>query len=418
MPDFYEVVTPDMYIRRNDSDHFCIMNNGSTVYFINLQSAEGTPKVDYQSMKFAGFWMEQAEELDDDGHFLMLLGRMRQHSEGSNERKCWITCNPAGHNWIWARWVDENRNFEKMDDFVMHEAPMESNPHIPKDYIETLKALYPPAWQRRFVEGAWESFSGLWWPHFKMDVHVKPWFVPPPSWRMETCFDHGIANPTCIVFAAVDQNKNIYIVDEIYETGKLASQISQQYWEILRGRYGRISAYNIADPSMFHRSQISISSNHKRQEPFSIADEYDDCKISLNPANNEFRAGVNRVGEYLVSRPEHRNPFTQEKGSPMLFITENCGHLINELLNYRVKQEHRILSSGIEVVEEKEDRKSPNHACDCLRYLVMDRPLPPLIEKFTQKIEQGTLKLVMVDSWAKGKDVVEDVIAEEHTKNV
>ena len=52
MPDFYEVVTPDMYIRRNDSDHFCIMNNGSTVYFINLQSAEGTPKVDYQSMKF------------------------------------------------------------------------------------------------------------------------------------------------------------------------------------------------------------------------------------------------------------------------------------------------------------------------------------------------------------------------------
>jgi len=96
---------------------------------------------------------------------------------------------------------------------------------------------------------------------------------------------------------------------------------------------------------------------------FSFFDEYTDNGIVLLPAQNEVNAGINRVAEFFKANK--------------IKIFNTCRNLIDELEKYHWS-EAKETSNG---VLEPKVFKSYDHACDCLRYLVMSRYEPTVQRK-------------------------------------
>ena len=86
---------------------------------------------------------------------------------------------------------------------------------------------------------------------------------------------------------------------------------------------------------------------------------YSEAGLFVGLANNDKRAGLNRVRAYI-----------EKLG---LFITEDCTNLIGELQGYRwasyVNRKHNESKKA-----QDEPMKVRDDACDALRYLIMSRP--------------------------------------------
>lgn len=113
---------------------------------------------------------------------------------------------------------------------------------------------------------------------------------------------------------------------------------------------------------------------------YSFFDEYGEGGIFPSPAQNDVNSGINRVAEYF------------KLGKIKIF--SGCHNLIKELERYHWSEE-RETTLGI---SSPKPYKSLDHACDCLRYLVMSRfhgqeALVPMKENtetdFLQRIEEA-----------------------------
>lgn len=131
--------------------------NGSIVIFRHLDS----PKT-ILSMNLGGFYIDQAEEVDEE-IFLTLQGRLRR--QGVKRLQGYITGNPQGHNWVYYKFgMDEalgSVNHVHNQDYRMITAPTFANiDNLPADYVDTLKRSYSQEWYERYVNGSWDVFEG------------------------------------------------------------------------------------------------------------------------------------------------------------------------------------------------------------------------------------------------------------------
>ena len=254
-------------------------------------------------------------------------------------------------------------------DHIFVQSLIRDNPWLPPEYLAELSRDNPPAWVKRYVEGSWDAVEGQVWPDFERAVHVYPnetsdFDILPPSGLQSAPIgglDHGQTNPTAFVAGYTDADGNIFIYDEYYSKGL----VSHHCTTILENFDIEKFQYIEADPSMMAKTR------EKNGMPWSIFEEYDEYGISLGPANNSREAGWNRVGEYLRIDPNHIHPITGDKGSPRLFISSRCKHLLTEIPEYIWK---RLSDENANPKEEA--RKLKDHACDALRYLIMSLPSP------------------------------------------
>lgn len=162
MEEFYLAIPPGLDVQRNNQDNWAKLrlpqwpkNVVSTVFFHELK--------DWMSLgseQYGHALIEEAGEVPE-GAPLMLLSRLRHPAC----RKFGMVCasNP------WPGW------FERW--FVKHELPEEifeqaggkihfipsrikDNSHLPKNYEALLRAIYPPDWVARLVDGRFDAFEG------------------------------------------------------------------------------------------------------------------------------------------------------------------------------------------------------------------------------------------------------------------
>jgi hypothetical protein len=150
-------------------------------------------------------------------------------------------------------------------------------------------------------------------------------------------------------------------------------------------------AYTVIDPSTHAKTR------EKDGWKFSVADEYADAGINTIGAQNDVLAGINRVREYMRIDPDRfhpflkvsdldpghplmrynigRNPDDPVKGSPKLFIFENCEMMLKEIPEYEWQP---LKYNQIGLTNENEKPiKNFDHAVDDLRYAIMSRPIGP-----------------------------------------
>jgi hypothetical protein len=126
-------------------------DNGSKILFAHIDNLSGMT----QNVNLGWFFIEQAEELDNDEIFHELRGRLRRRG---TSRQGFIIANANGHNWCWKNWkkaTDPKYHLVEATTFdnlrVMNEAA--------PDFIQDLREMEQerPAFYRRWVMNSHED---------------------------------------------------------------------------------------------------------------------------------------------------------------------------------------------------------------------------------------------------------------------
>lgn len=332
--------------------------NGSTLMF-----RHGDDLNSLKNTTLGGGLMVQAEEMTESD-FWFLKGRLSRLGATNQLR---LECNYDGHNWIWKLF-----NIQKIGTLITTNT-FDNEANLPPDYIPGLKKL-PKQLQERFLYGSDADMEGRVWDEFSLDKNVRDPFYIPSGWDKNVVLDHGFTNPTAVLWAAIDWDGNIFIIDEHYEAGK---SISYHAEEIKKRDNSEVKRWFI-DPS------CSAKTQQKKLEAgivdlHSIIDEYRDYGLRFEPADNALLAGINRVNEYFKAGK--------------LIIFKNCVNTIREVENWKWQK----IKPGVDTNQSEEPVNKDDHTCADLRYLLMSR---------MQATELKTEKeLGLTSPWAKAQEL-------------
>lgn len=304
--------------------------NGSILMF-----RHGDDLNSLKNTNLGGALIVQAEE-ENEETFYFIQGRLRR-KEGTRQLR--LECNYDGKNWIYKLF-----NQNKIGHLVLTNT-FDNESNLPPDYIARLMKM-PKKLQERHLYGSDADTEGQVWDEYSEGKHVIDPFEIPSEWSRIVVLDHGVTNPTAVLWVAVDFDGNCIVYDEHYEAGKIVSYHASK---IKARDNARVEDWLI-DPS------CAAKTNQRDGRIFSIIDEYEDNGIYFRPANNNVLAGINRVNEYFKSG--------------RLRIFKNCTRLIDEVGEYKWKK----LKPGEQKNEPDAPVKRKDHACDALRYAIMSRP--------------------------------------------
>jgi phage terminase large subunit len=356
----------------------------STILFRYLENEESI-----LNLNLGWFFIDQAEFVKE-GIFAHLLGRLRWWSQERAEafkakyqrtprHYAFIVGNPAP-GWVYRRFKQRKTEDGKPLNYTMYEAPTSANKdHLPKGYIEGLQASYPDAWVKRYLEGDWSTFSGQVYKEFERRLHCVQPFNIPHHWPRFIGWDHGTVNPTAVSFQAVDEQGFVVLYKEYYRPSLILKEHAEAVHELAEGDPvprsddGR-SIVVYMDPSV--KGDSNMEGRDARQL-------YLDYGIVGVPANNNVRAGIERVSMMLHPDPLRSFPDWHprgckkdragriikeaDKGAPGVFIFESCSAHLHELELYRYKE--RPMGELLNAYEDPV--KYMDHAMDAWRYGTM-----------------------------------------------
>lgn len=233
----------------------------------------------------------------------------------------------------------------------------------------------------------------------------------------EIAMDYGQQNPMAFMFIHRDSDDNFIVFREFYRKECPIADAAAWLHEnaVAKRDSGGYIHVKFADPSVFGKTQVrttmtpgtSLAGNKGIVERSSIAEEFRKHKIILHRGTqNAVLPGISRVKEYMKFYPEHPHPFDRDeegevkKGSPRLFITENCTNIIWEFSNYTWPKDP---VGNINRESYENPRKLHDHALDAMRYAIMTWA-EPISEIQQKEAPQGTLRR-LIDLHDQKKDL-------------
>lgn len=251
---------------------------------------------------------------------------------------CIFISTPQGKDYFWELFMKGQR---KQDEFESWQFKTSDNPHIQRSEIKAAQDTLNDRYFRQEYEASFEDYTGLIWPEFDQKIHVIDPIVLPGHYERIAALDPAVMGTTASLAAYVDEDGGLFISEEYYEQNKRASEVA----EVIKDRADTW----YCDPAGNKKTE------NRKGVMFSLFDEYAEHGMHMQSAQNDVTAGINRVAEYFKT------------GKIKVF--RNCTNLIRELERYHWSEEKET-SNGI---LQPRPFKSNDHACDCLRYLVMSR---------------------------------------------
>jgi PBSX family phage terminase large subunit len=356
------------------SDNKAVLRNGSEILFRSLEE-QNVSKV--LGPTYSAVFVDQIEELDSgpagERLYDTLLGRL---SDPNGPRKLIAAANPGPTtHWLHRRFVDPRSRGSQTR--RVHATLLDNASHLPADYLEAMLATREtrPHWYRAFVLGEWGSFEGAAYIEFAEETHVVAPFALPADWVRLEGMDHGVNNPTAWLLAATDFDGNLLLFDEYHQAGLIADHAAEiwhrrrQSWWSRDGQGELVYATCFGDPSIRNR----FGTRDITGRELSVETEYGDHGIGIAPGQNDRRAGYQRILELLHPDPQRLYPDWHPRhgrtGSPRLFVTSRCQHLLEQLRAASVKAEGK---DALDIVDPDWESQH-GHAHAALRYLCMGR---------------------------------------------
>jgi phage terminase large subunit len=345
-----------------------------------------------------------------------------------------MTCNPGGvgHNYIKRVFVDKNYidneipssyafipaygwdNIEWSRSALKHDGFTESDYYKVWDdqqrfqyfitrtqYGRDLNAL-PESLRIQHLLGRWDYFEGQVFPelstaHHDLDRYLDTSnddsveaFVDPQ--RKISSHDHASTGITAHVMCAINSSEDAFAFDEYYRKDRLISEHAADI-KAMHGKYGALD-YTLVDPS------TEAKTLQNKDEMMSVQDAYYRCGLSMMSANrSSIQVGIDLIKEYLKINPLHRNPFTQELGSPRIFISRRrCSNLWREMSELQITNDNgKVKYIG------------SDHALDNLRYMLMSRPNAAEVKKIDVRTLPAMTRLMVSDMEKKFANWGEDL---------
>lgn len=369
----------------NETQHTWTFPSGAKIVFGAMQYTKDRTKYQGKAYDFIGF--------DELTHFTYdeysyLFSRNRPQGPGTRVYMR-ATGNPGGigHGWVKERFITaapplvsipqpvkvilpSGEEKELMRHRVFVPSTVFDNRELLKNdpnYLANL-SLLPEAERQALLYGDWNSFTGQVFSEWRDDrehyidrkwTHVIEPFIIPKEWKIMRGFDWGYAKPFSVGWYAVDYDKRIYRIAELYgctgtpdcgvmwEPQKLAEQIRsiESENENLKGR----RVYGVADPAIFADD---------RGAGTSISSLMEKSGVYFSKGNHERIAGKMQF---------HNRLSFNDEGIPMFYCFSNCKNFIRTIPS--------LVYSQINV--EDVDTKGEDHIYDECRYIFMEYPIAP-----------------------------------------
>ena len=252
--------------------------------------------------------------------------------------------NPAS-GWVKERYKDQTKEELERKRIFFLEGQTTDNPHITKEYVQSLIENYPRFWIDRYLYGLWDNREELIFSEFNETEHIIKAIDPtgiPEHYIKRNSLDWGWVNPSACICSFVDYDGNLIVYDEFYANKTLPENLAPEV-----NRYGKF--LTVADHSM-----KGLKMPTKEDENKTVWSELEKNGVKLVECNKEELSNIVLTNSM----------FKQGK----LLITENCVNLIKEIRNWKWK----LLKLGADKNMPEEPIDKDNHGCDCLNYLVAD----------------------------------------------
>lgn len=248
----------------------------------------------------------------------------------------------------------------------------ENSQNLPDDFIQLLESRYQGQMKERFLLGRWAAFEGLVYPGVTIDSHSIPqeeiirYLIDERQFEpanLHEGYDHGIAVPGCYLLGLEDRRGNFFIVDGDYSIKSGTDPWVTEVFYRRQKHFGSTlpSTTVNADPAIFRRT----GSLKKTVGP-PVAKLFQDEGLRTKRGNNDFKAGHQRLTNWMNFDKHHSHPISGEKGAPHFYVAEELEFWWNEIANYYWKKNTQ---TG-EWQDEPMDRN--DHSMDATRYLITD----------------------------------------------
>lgn len=367
----------------NASAHTWTFPSGAKILFGSMQYTKDRTRYQGQAYDFIAF--------DELTHFTWdeysyLFSRNRPNGPGT---RVYIrsTANPGGvgHGWVKERFVTAAAPMTTIWEDVSWRDPggqehtaRQSRIFVPasvydnralldndRDYVRRLASM-PEADRNALLYGDWDSFTGQVFTEWRNDpehyadrlhTHVITPFRVPDGWTIWRSFDWGYSRPFSVGWYAVDHDRRMYRIRELYgctgtpntgvqwEPAHVAREIRRIEAEDpnLRGR----KIYGVGDPAIWQSDGTeSIGALMERERVF------------FEKGDHNRIAGKMQV--------HHRLAFDGD-GLPMLYVFTTCRHFIRTVPNLVYDE------TDVEDI----DTDGEDHIYDELRYVCMKNPISP-----------------------------------------
>lgn len=268
---------------------------------------------------------------------------------------------PEGFNWFYDIYLRGQSESPEYKDWWSYKSPTWENDVIfpgganDPEIIEVKGTLSREVFDQEY--GAeFTSFAGRIYSEFDEAYHVVHNYKFNPNWSNFCAWDFGFRNPFCNLHIQMDPGENLYVWFEYYERNMTSTEHARRLKSIIQWRVDN----SFHDPS-------GVEDINQIQNIFRSRQEYHNRFLedfSSNPANNEWKPGIERVKEFLKLRETASGEY-----KPQLFISDECTNTIREFNTYRVKEQSEKISESKDPKEEP--RKKDDHAMDALRYFVV-----------------------------------------------
>lgn len=369
--------------RYNASNHTWTFPSGAQILFGAMQHTQDRTKYQGQAYDYIAF--------DELTHFSWeeysyMFSRNRPNGPGT---RVYIraTANPGGvgHGWVKERFItamppmtpvtdivewtdpDGTKHRGKQKRIFVPSSVFDNKALLQNDplYVQRLASL-PDAERKALLYGDWDTFSGQVFTEWVNDpqhyadrrfTHVIDPFVIPRDWAIWCGLDWGYAKPFSVGWYAVDHERRIYRIKELYgctdtpntgvkwEPAEVAREIrrAEQEDPNLKGR----QIFRVGDPAIWgSQTGESIGTLMERERIY--WDKGDHARID---------------GKMQV---HHRLAFNAD-GVPMLYVFRTCPGFIRTVPN--------LVYDDVHV--EDIDTEGEDHIYDELRYVCMRNPIAP-----------------------------------------
>ena len=367
----------------NASAHRWTFPSGAKIIFGSMHRPQDKIQYQGQAYDFIAF-----DELTHFTHeeYEYLFSRNRPNGPGT---RVYIraTANPGGvgHGWVKERFITAGQPMHTIWDDISwrdrsgkehHEkqsrifvpssvfdnpALLENDP----DYIKRLASM-PEADRNALLYGDWNSFSGQVFTEWKddpshygdrMHTHVISPFKVPDTWVIWRSFDWGYSRPFSVGWYAVDHDRRMYRIRELY--GCTGTPNAGVQWEPTRVAQ-EIKKIEADDPNLRGKKIFGVG-----DPAIWASDGTESIGALMERERVYFEKGDNaRISGKM--QVHHRLAF-DDGGIPMLYVFSTCKHFIRTVPNL-VYDEKNV---------EDIDTDGEDHIYDELRYVCMKNPISP-----------------------------------------
>lgn len=264
----------------------------------------------------------------------------------------WITMTPVeGMTWVYDDIYEPSTSgLEPNIDVI--EVDMTENSYLSPVEIEDFLSGLDEDDRKARKSGKFVQIGGVIFKGFNAENHVVPAWPMPIKLGNNKIFgsaDHGLNNPTAVLWHLVTPNDDVITFREHYRSEWTIKQHVPRIREIEK-EIGVSPTHYWCDPAMRQRNAINGNS---------IQLEYRMAGVPMVPSNNDVKIGLNRMLNY--------------QASGKWFITEDCPNLLREMRRYRWKTRQ---SKKLQEVHGNYDEphKKDDHAIDASRYFFVSMP--------------------------------------------